>query len=66
MKDIEFKEIRGIFNYLENNQKHLTSSQNEFIKSLKKYFRWKGNLTTRQTECLISIKDNMSVQVEQD
>lgn len=60
------KEMRQIFNYLEDNQKHLTSSQYEFVKSLRKYFKWKGNLTPRQIECLISIKENMQVPVEQD
>jgi len=63
---MDTKEIRQTFNYLENNSKHLTSSQNEFIKSLKKYFKWKGNLTPKQEDCLISIRENMQVPVEQD
>jgi hypothetical protein len=63
---MESREIRQIFNYLDNNSKHLTSSQAEFVKSLRKYFRWKGNLTQKQADCLISIKENLQVPVEQD
>jgi hypothetical protein len=58
------KEIRKVFNYLEENQKHLTTSQSEFIKSLKKYFKWKKGLTTRQIECLVSLKENILIPEE--
>jgi hypothetical protein len=58
------KEIKKVFSYLEQNQEHLTSSQSEFIKSLKKYFKWKKSLSMRQIECLVSLKENISIPQE--
>jgi hypothetical protein len=58
------KEIKKVFNYLEENRGLLTSSQFEFIKSLKKYFKWKKGLTTRQIECLVSLKENILIPEE--
>lgn len=57
------KEIKKIFSYLEENHNNLSQSQYEFIKSLKKYFRWKGTLSSKQIECLMSMRDNMHVPV---
>lgn len=58
------KEIREVFEFLEENQKSLTQYQLEFIKSLKKYYKWKGNLTERQIECLVSLKDYIMAPTE--
>jgi hypothetical protein len=58
------KEIRKVFSYLEENQAQLTSSQSEFVKSLKKYFKWKKGLSVRQIECLVSLKENILVPEE--
>lgn len=54
------KEIKQVFTYLESNQGVLTPYQADFIKSLKKYFTWKKNLSSKQIECLLSLKDNIN------
>jgi len=54
------REIREVFEFLNENQKDLTPYQIDFIRSLKKYYRWKGSLTSRQVECLVSLKDYLS------
>lgn len=59
---MENRDIKKLFTYLEANRKYLTPYQAEFMKSLKKYFTWKGTLTARQEECLINIKENMHVE----
>jgi hypothetical protein len=50
-------DLKEVFNYLEMKQKSLTPYQSDFIKSLKKYYNWKGNLSSRQLDCLLSLKD---------
>ncbi|HLN21840.1 MAG TPA: hypothetical protein VK213_12175 [Bacteroidales bacterium] len=57
------KEIKKVFSFFEENHDHLTPSQNEFIKSMKKYFKWKRTLSGKQIDCLISMKENMQVPV---
>ena len=54
---MEPREIRKLFNYLDMRHKSLTPYQTDFIKSLKKYYQWKGNLSSRQIDCLLSLKD---------
>jgi hypothetical protein len=56
-------QIKDIFNYLEMNRSSLTSSQYEFVKSLKKYYKAKKNLTPRQIDSLQNIKKYMKVEV---
>lgn len=51
------KEIRDVFEFLDGKQKSLTPYQQEFIRSLKKYYKWKGRLSERQVDCLVSLKD---------
>jgi hypothetical protein len=57
------KEIREVFGFLDENQKSLTQYQIEFIRSLKKYYKWKGHLSERQIECLVSLKDYIMASV---
>lgn len=54
---MEPREIKEMFNYLEMKHKCLTSYQVDFIKSMKKYYHWKGNLSSRQIDCLLSLKE---------
>lgn len=56
-EDMERTELKNVFNYLEMKHKSLTPYQADFVKSLKKYYTWKGYLSTRQTDCLLSLKD---------
>jgi hypothetical protein len=56
-------QIKDIFNYLEMNKSSLTLSQYEFVKSLKKYYRAKKNLTPRQIDTLQNIRKYMKVEV---
>ncbi|HEX2967524.1 MAG TPA: hypothetical protein VHO46_00350 [Bacteroidales bacterium] len=58
---MEPREIKEVFNFLEIRHKSLTPYQVEFIKSLKKYYTWKGSLSARQVECLLSLKDYLVV-----
>jgi hypothetical protein len=54
---MEPREIKEVISYLESMHRNLTPYQTEFIKSLKKYYSWKGTLSQRQIECLLSLKD---------
>jgi hypothetical protein len=56
------KEIKRLFTYMEANRKYMTQYQSDFMKSLKKYYTWKGTLTPKQVECLLNIKENMQVE----
>lgn len=58
------KEIREVFEFLEENRKSLTQYQLEFIKSLKKYYKWKGHLTERQIECLVGLREYIMAPAE--
>jgi hypothetical protein len=58
------KEIKFLFNYLENNQKYLTSLQYEFIISLKKHYNTTWVLTKNQVECLIEIKGSIPSRIQ--
>lgn len=51
------KEINFLFNYLENNSRHLNSLQHEFVVSLKQHYKSTGVLTKRHVECLYVIKE---------
>jgi hypothetical protein len=57
------KEIREVFDFLDENRKSLTPYQVEFIQSLKKYYKWKGHLSERQIECLVSLKEYLMATV---
>ncbi len=50
------KEIKFILSYLDNNQEHLDTLQNEFLSTLKKQYNVTGVLTEKQTEFLYGIK----------
>lgn len=54
---MEPREIKEVFNYLDMKHKELTPYQVDFIKSMKKYYKWKGSLSSRQLECLLSLKE---------
>lgn len=54
---MEPRDLKEVFNYLEMKQKSLTPYLSDFIKSLKEYYIWKGNLSSRQIDCLLSLKD---------
>ena len=58
--------IKDTFNYMEMNRSSLTQSQYEFVKSLKKYFKSKKNLTARQIDILQSIRRFMIVEVSSE
>ena len=53
------QEIKLLFNYLENNTKHLTSLQHKFITSLREHYRSTGFLTKNEVECLYGMKEYM-------
>jgi hypothetical protein len=61
---MDVNEIRYLFNYLENNQKFLNPLQNDFISSLKRYYKYTGVLTLKQFECLNDIKEYIPATVE--
>ncbi|HEX2921316.1 MAG TPA: hypothetical protein VHO50_09145 [Bacteroidales bacterium] len=57
------KEIKQVFRFFEANHDQLTYSQNNFIRSMKKYYKWKRTLTPRQIECLVSMRENVHITV---
>lgn len=61
---MENRDIKKLFTFLEANRKHLTPYQADFMKSLKKYYTWKGTLTPRQAECLVNIRENMHAETK--
>lgn len=64
---MDLKEIKLLFNYLENNREHLNSLHHEFIATLKKHYNATGVLTKRQVEGLYQIKDYIpSLVIKED
>ena len=63
---MEVNEIKDLFSYLEHNQKHLKPLENEFIASLKRYYKYTGVLTLRQYNCLNDIKEFIPVPVGEE
>lgn len=54
---MDYKEIKHLFNYLDNNRKKFTALQLEFIDSLKKHYKITGLLTSIQMESLLGLKE---------
>jgi hypothetical protein len=61
------QEFKILLNYLEINQEHLNTLQNEFINSLKGQYETTGVLTKRQVEFLYDLKEYLgSINLESD
>lgn len=54
---MERQEIKFLFNYLENNRKHLNSLQHKFIASSNEHYNATKVLTKKQIECLYDMKE---------
>jgi len=54
---MERQEIKFLFNYLENNRKHLNSLQHKFIASSNEHYNATMVLTKKQVECLYDMKE---------
>ncbi|HLP73122.1 MAG TPA: hypothetical protein VK155_09485 [Bacteroidales bacterium] len=61
---MEPREIKEAFSFLESKHRSLTPYQTSFLRSLKKYYSWKGNLSQRQVDCLLSLKDYVLATVD--
>lgn len=59
---MEYKEIKNLFKYLEDNRKHFSRLQLEFIDSLKRQYKVTGLLTSIQSESLSSLKDRINYE----
>jgi hypothetical protein len=59
---MEYKEIKNLFKYLEDNRKHFSRLQLDFIDSLKKQYKVTGLLTSIQSESLSSLKDRINYE----
>ncbi|MGE5419916.1 MAG: hypothetical protein ACM3UT_07000 [Chloroflexota bacterium] len=57
---MDYKEIKQLFNYLENNRNHFSSLQLEFIDSLRKQYKVTGLLTSVQSESLIDLREKIN------
>lgn len=57
---MDYKEIKLLFNYLENNRKNLSGLQLEFIDSLRQHFKITGLLTSIQLESLLNLKEKVN------
>lgn len=56
-------EIMKVIEFLEDNRNHLNPVQIEFIRSLRKYFDWKGNLSREHLQYVMKIKKKMPSKV---
>lgn len=54
-------EIKELFEYLADNAGKLRDSQLELIRSFKKYYRQKGELSEKQQKVLSEIRRNIQV-----
>jgi hypothetical protein len=63
---MERQEINILFNYLENNRKHLNSLQHKFIASSNEQFNATMVLTKKQIESLNDMKDYISSKVKEE
>ena len=59
---MDYKEIKNLFKYLEENRKHFSRLQLEFIDSLKRQYKVTGLLTSIQSESLSSLKDRINYE----
>jgi hypothetical protein len=57
---MDYKEIKNLFKYLEENRMHFTRLQLEFIDSLKRQYKVTGLLTSIQSESLSCLKDRIN------
>ena len=55
IRDATFLRIRDAFDFCRVNEKDLTSSQLEFVKSLRRQYKERGELTEKQMQCLWDI-----------
>ena len=60
------KEIKFLFNYLENNRKQLNTLQKDYFVSSWHIYNATGVLTQRQVECLYEIRELISTPVIKD
>jgi hypothetical protein len=60
------QEIKILFNYLDNNRKHLNTLQNEFLVSAKKIYNATAVLTQRQLEFLYDMKELISSTLQKE
>jgi hypothetical protein len=51
------KELKLLFNYLENNTKHLTHLQKTFLIKLTEKYSLTGVITKKEVECLNELKE---------
>jgi hypothetical protein len=63
---MERQEIKILFNYLENNRKHLNSLQHKFIVASNEHYNATMVLTKRQVECLTDMKEYISSMVREE
>jgi len=59
---MDYKEIKNLFNYLEDNRKHFSRLQLEFIDSVKRQYKVTGLLTSIQSESLSRLKDRINYE----
>jgi len=59
---MDYKEIKHLFKYLDDNRKNFTRLQLEFIDSLKTHYKVTGLLTSIQAESLMGLKDRINYE----
>jgi hypothetical protein len=59
-------EIKILFNYLDNNRKHLNTLQREFLASSKNTYNATAVITQRQIEFLYDMKELISSAVQKE
>ncbi len=57
---MDYKEIKNLFKYLEDNRKHFSRLQLEFIDSVRRHYKVTGLLTSIQSESLSRLKDRIN------
>jgi len=63
---MERQEIKILFNYLENNRKHLNSLQHKFLASSNEQYNATMVLTKRQVESLNDMKEYISSMIREE
>lgn len=56
-------EIIKVIEFLEDNRKQLDPVQIEYIRSIRKYYAWKGKLSEEDVQIMLKLKKKMPSRV---
>lgn len=59
---MELNDTKQTFDYLRQHESCLSENQVNFLKSLRKYYKWHGQLSARQEKILFDLKKFLNIE----